>query len=222
MGNEFHKKGGNVMKRWIPIILIGISIIISIVTYPYLPDQVPTHWNIHGEVDDYSSKLFQALLLPGMLIFIYLIFILPKKIDPKKENFKKFGSSYYIIMIATMLLFNIIQVITTLVALGYSIDMPMVIRIVVGVLLVVIGNYLPRARQNFFMGVRTPWTLSSEKVWDRTHRLSSKVFVIVGIIMTLSVFLPTVIQAYFVIAMIVILAIVPIVSSYIFYRQENK
>lgn len=222
MGNEFHRKGGSTMKKWIPVTLIVVSVIISIVSYPYLPEQVPIHWNMQGEVDNYSSKLFNAILLPGMIIFLYSLLSVLPKIDPKKENVKKFGSSYYIIMLATMLLFIVIQIITILVALGYDIDMPVIISILVGILLVITGNYLQRARQNFFMGVRTPWTLSNEKVWDRTHRLSSKVFVLAGIIMIVSVLLPTTVQFYFVIGAIIVLAIVPILASYIFYQQENK
>lgn len=210
------------MKKWIPIILIGISILISILSYPHMPQQVPTHWNVHGEVDDYSSKLFNAVLLPGLLIFIYVILVVMPKIDPKKANYKKFESVYYLIMVATILLLIALQIITTLVALGYDINIPLIVSEMVGVLFIVIGNYLPRARQNFFMGIRTPWTLSSEKVWDRTHRLSSKIFVIAGLLMMISVFLPLSIQAYFILMIIALLVIIPIVSSYIYYQQELK
>lgn len=210
------------MKKWIPLILIGISVLISVVSYPFLPEQVPTHWNIEGEVDDYSSKLFNAVFLPGMLIFMYVLLIVLPKIDPKKENYKKFSSTYYITMIATIIVLVIVQLISTLVALGYDLNISLIASLLIGLLFIVIGNYLPRARQNFFMGVRTPWTLSNENVWDRTHRLVSKVFVIAGILMILSVFLPLSIQGYFIIIVIAILVIIPFVSSYIFYQQENK
>lgn len=210
------------MKRWIPIILIITSVIISIVAYPFMPDQVPTHWNMQGEVDDYSSRLFNAVLMPGIIIFIYITLIVTPKIDPKKDNYQKFTGMYFIIMVATILILIAIQIITTLVALGYDINIPIIISELVGVLFIVVGNYLPRARQNFFVGVKTPWTLMNEVVWDKTHRLSSKVFVLAGIVFMISVFLPIAVQVYVIIATIALLVIIPIVSSYIFYKQIVK
>lgn len=210
------------MKKWIPIVLILTSIIISLVAYPHMPDQVPTHWNMQGEVDDYSSKLFNAVLMPGIILFIYITLVVTPKIDPKKENYKKFTGMYFIIVIATILLLIAVQIITTVIALGYDINISIIASELVGVLFIVIGNYLPRARQNFFVGVKTPWTLMNELVWDKTHRLSSKVFVIAGIVFMLSVFLPATIQIYVILATIVSLVIIPIVSSYIFYKQIVK
>lgn len=210
------------MKKWIPIILIITSVIISIVAFPFMPDQVPTHWNMQGEVDDYSSRLFNAVFMPGMILFIYITLIVTPKIDPKKDNYQKFTGMYFIIMVSTILLLIAIQIITTLVALGYDINIQIIISELVGVLFIVVGNYLPRARQNFFVGVKTPWTLMNEVVWDKTHRLSSKVFVIAGIVFMLSVFLPATIQIYVIITTIALLVIIPIVSSYIFYRQIVK
>ncbi len=206
----------------LPIVFILITIIASFYFYAHFPDQVPIHWNIEGEVDNYGSREVGAYLFPGIIVGMYILFLLIPKIDPKKERYEQFRKVYHIFKGFMILFMALIYFIASFNALGYKIPVGTWVPVGVGLLFIVIGNYMSKIKMNWFMGIRTPWTLSSEEVWNKTHRLGGKAFIFAGIIMMLMWLLPIKVKTPVFIVILIIAGLVPVVYSYILYSKENK
>lgn len=212
----------NLRTEIIPILLIIISIVASFYFYSVLPDQVATHWNFEGQVDDYSSKAVGAFLLPGIMILMYLMFLGLPYIDPKRKRYGEFANVYHIFKGILIGFMFIIYLATSFANLGYNIDIGVVIPALVGILFIIMGNYMGKIKHNWFMGIRTPWTLSSENVWNKTHRVGGWLFILLGIIMLLMPIMPKEIIAPIFIAAIVAVTVGTFGYSYFLYRNENK
>jgi uncharacterized membrane protein len=168
------------LDRWM-MVVIFISIIITGVIYNRLPDQVPIHWNIAGEIDDYGSRYFVwfTALLPLMMIgFMNVI----PKIDPKKESYKKHKKAYEKVIIVLSLFFIILHWMSITAALGYAVPVGMIVSKMVGKLFIIMGNYMGQIRPNYTFGIKTPWTLADETVWKKTHRVGGIAFIIAGFV----------------------------------------
>lgn len=208
-------------------LLIGfISILMLVwilVTYNKLPDRIPTHWGIDGKVDGYGSKNTIWLFF-GIMIGINLLMILISKIDPKADNYKRFAKSFDIFRATMTIFFAVILGITLIVSQGNNnIDMGKIIPIMVGVLFIVIGNYIPKFKQNYTTGIKTPWTLANENVWNKTHRLSGQIWMIGGIILViLSIFVEAKVSFVLIIVFTAVLSFTPIVYSYFVYKNQMK
>lgn len=167
------------------LLIILLSCVPGFIISDQLPDQIPSHWNINGEVDDYSSKWITLVGLPLLNLVLFFLLLLFPKIDPKKENYKKFERPYTMFrwtfhLFFVALYFFMIYNAWSMEKGQESMDASTVILIFMPILFIVIGNYMSRVRHNYFVGIRTPWTLSNEEVWRKTHRLGGKVFVIIG------------------------------------------
>jgi uncharacterized membrane protein len=214
------------MKKYIfSFLLIAAGFVISIVALPDLPDQMAAHWNVNGEPDQYWNKGYAAFFGPIlMLVMMGLLVFLPK-IDPKKENYKKFSGSYQIFINLLILFFFVLHIVTIGFNLGYDINISVAIILMIGVFYIIIGNYMPRIKHNYFVGIRTPWTLANEKVWTKTHQLGGKVFVVLGICMFPIVFLPGAYKFTGLMVLVGATVLILFVSSYVFfnrYKHENK
>ncbi len=208
--------------RWLGLIAIVAAGGFSLWAFPQLPAEVPTHWNVRGEPDDYSSRLFASLLFPGIMLGLWALAQVLPSIDPKRRNYASFMDTYWLFVNGTLLFLTAVHVVMLGAALGWNIDIPRVIPVGIGLLLVVIGNYLSRVQPNWFVGIRTPWTLSSEAVWRRTHRTGGWVFVIGGLMMIGLAFLPKVTTVPLLAAIVLLVAAVPIVQSYLLWRKEQQ
>jgi len=172
-----------------------------------------------GEVDGYSSRTFHVLFFPSMTLFLYIFMSFAPILDPKSENYKKFQSVYegfrYFMVGFLMLLYMA----TTLYALGYPLSMGKIVRFAIGLLLVFIGNYFGKIRHNYTFGIKTPWTLASEEVWNKTHRISGPLWVVSGLIWMLSIFITE--KLAFAIAMgsIIVVSIYGFAYSYILFQK---
>lgn len=168
--------------------LIIISIIGTIFVYGYLPDTIPLHWNIQGEVDRVGGKsnVFITALLP---LVLYMLMMLFPKIDPKKKSYEKHKKAYSITVGLILVFLIVIHWETILVSLGLKLDVSTVVSIGIGVMFIVIGNFMSQIRQNYFFGIRTPWTLANENVWKKTHRVGGYGFIAIGAAFILSAFL---------------------------------
>jgi uncharacterized membrane protein len=206
----------------IPILIIILSIILGGYFYANFPDQVPAHWNIEGEVDGYTSKIVSAVMMPAIMIGLYVMFWALPYIDPKKDRYKQFSKTYQLFRTMIIIFLFVIYILTGLFALGYPINIGMAIPMLVGLMFVVMGNYMNKIKNNWFMGIRTPWTLSSENVWNKTHRLSGKLFMLVGIVMMSMPFLPENIGIALLITSVVLLTLGSTVYSYYLYTKEKK
>lgn len=202
------------------IFLVIFSFISSVVARPYLPDKIPMHWNLAGEIDSYTNKNYGIFYLPLMMLAMLILFELSPKLDPKKENYEIFKKEWLIIKTGILTLFAYLQGTIIYLALNPDKDVRPLIFIGLGSLFVLIGNYLSKIRQNYFIGVKLPWTLADEDNWNKSHRLASWTFVLAGLIILLEavvVFYPGL-----VIGTSLFLAIVlPIVYSYYLFKQKS-
>lgn len=206
----------------IPLLLIIFSIALGIYFYSIFPDKVPMHWNIAGQVDRYGSKIEGVLIGPITLLFIYLLFLIIPIIDPNKNRYHEFTKAYYAIRMGIMLAIFAIFLIASLNGLGYDINIGIWVPIIIGVLFIVMGSFLNHIKPNWFMGIRTPWTLSSEEVWEKTHCFGGKMFMMLGLLFLLTPLWPASSLFWTLIAPAIIAGIAPIIYSYIIFKKLKK
>ncbi|NMC51574.1 SdpI family protein [Candidatus Kuenenbacteria bacterium] len=210
----------NIKTEIVPIFFIVVGLILSVYFYSHFPERVATHWNISGEVDGWSSRGFSAFFFPALNLAIYLLMIGLPSLDPRRGNYENFRTAYHVIKGALVVFLSLIYFVVGLNGLGYKIPVGTIIPIGIGVLFVVIGYFLNHVKQNWFLGIRTPWTLSSESVWQKTHHFASRIFMFCGVLMAVCGFYPS----FFWPAMIAILALMvfgTIVYSYLVFRKEK-
>lgn len=193
----------------------------SIWAYPRLPPEVATHFGPTGQPDSYGSKLVVVAALPLLIVGLRALLSMLPSIDPKGQNYAKFAETYWLIVNGILLFMTIMH----LALLGYSLGAPVRVDRVaaagIGVLLIVIGNYLSRVEPNWFVGIRTPWTLSSDRVWRRTHRAGGWILVVGGALIVATVFVPAGAALPIFMATVGIVAVVPVVLSYVWWKQER-
>lgn len=211
MKNKFRLRKSSIISI---ISSILILIIFNILFYDKMPAELPTHWNFHGEVEDYSSRFDAMVLNQGFFVVmnIFMCFMLDN--DPKNKRQNKFVMT--ISKLAVPLLMILIYVLTIMTGLGRDVNVTVIIPLFVGLLFIAIGNYLPKTKRNYTMGIKLPWTLNSDENWRRTHRLGGICFIIIGISFIISVFLKS--EIIFIVSLI-IGTIIPSVYSYYLYTK---
>jgi immunity protein, SdpI family len=206
----------------ISLIAILAATLASAIAYPHLPEMAASHWNAAGQVDGYMPRLWAAFLMPIVSIGLLLLLLVIPSLDPLKANIAKFRSYYnaFIALIIVFLLF--IHGITLAWNLGYNqFNISDAILPAIGLIFIFAGVMMAKAKRNFFIGIRTPWTLSNDTVWDETHKLGSKMFIGAGIITIFSVFFGE--TGFWIMFPVVMLAaFVPIIYSYILWRRISK
>lgn len=171
------------------ILVILLSFVIAIYSYQEIEgDKVASHWNAKGEVDGYMSKFWGVFLFPLMFIGLYSLFLLIPKIDPLKKNIQKFRKYYDIFILVIMLFLFYTFILTILANLSYSFNMTTMLMPAMGLLFFCIGMFMKKLKRNWFIGIRTPWTISNDQVWKKTHLLGAKLFKLLGIIIFLGIF----------------------------------
>jgi len=168
--------------------LIVFSVLLGVYYYPQLPDQFATHWGMNGEANGYSGRLEGIIMLPIISVFIVALFLVLPRFDPLKKNYSSFRKYYNGTILVMAGFFAYIQVLMILWNLSYRFNFLQMMAIAFGALFFYLGILLEHAKQNWFVGIRTPWTMSSEKVWDKTHKLGGKLFKAAGIISFLGAF----------------------------------
>ena len=201
--------------------IILLSFIIGIYLYPQMPDEMASHWNFQGEVDGYVSKFWGLFLLPLMLIGIALLLVTIPRVDPLKANIEKFRKYYdgFIILFGAFLLW--IYLYTILLNLGIVFHVSIALLPACALLFCYLGVLCENAKRNWFIGIRTPWTLSSEKVWEKTHQIGGKLFKIAGVIALLGVFFQNY-ALFLILVPIMLVAAYTIIYSYFEYPKETK
>jgi uncharacterized membrane protein len=202
-------------------LIIITQILVSVITYPFLPDSVPSHWDISGQVNGYMPKLVNALLYPLISIGIYVLVRILMTVGPRLgyQNQRKASVDVVNLILDGILLFLlIVQLATTAFALGVPIDLTFVISLSISVLFIFLGNYMGKLRRNFWAGIRTPWTLTSDVVWERTHRLGGWLFVLAGLLGVIMSFIPA-LRLWGLIVVILISIVVLVVYSYVVYQR---
>ncbi len=160
--------------------------LIAAITWVHAPDRVPTHWGANGEVNGYGGKFEGILLIPLVAVAIYLLFLLIPKIDPARANYARFAGAYTVLRFTLLLFLTLIYFVVHLAIRGNRVPIETLIPLFVGGLFLVTGGVLRRLHPNWFVGIRTPWTLSSKRAWAETHRVGGWVFTAAGFVLILA------------------------------------
>ena len=206
----------------IPVIFILTSAMASFYFYAHFPERVPMHWDFAGQVNGWGSKIQGAFAIPGMLVVMYFLFLFLPMLDPKKERYKQFVKTYNIFRNLILSVLVVIYFIASLNALGYNIPVQYFVPLIIGVLFMVMGNYMGKLKRNWFIGIRTPWTISSEEVWNKTNRFGGYLFMLSGLIMIAIPFLPSLLGIWLFGSMMVALVFGTFVYSYVLYVKEKS
>lgn len=211
------------MKKKIDIVLITSTLVcflpmlLMAVLYNRLPQQVPIHWNASGEVDNFAPKAIAAFGLPIFFALLNLIVHIAMNNDPKKANasttFKLFAK--WLVPVMSVVVMSV----TAFISMGVDVPVQVVIPAFVGVIIIICGNYLPKSRQNYTVGIKLPWTLNDETNWNKTHRLAGYLWILGGLLMIVSAFVSF--WPLF-IAVLIVLVVVPSVYSYALYRKSSR
>ena len=201
------------------ICLLFIATVIAIACFLYseLPQQIPTHWNIEGEIDDYTEKPWGVIVMPLVAILAFAIMRLIPVISPKGFRTDKFMDVINVFTVTLVGFLSGVGILVLLQASGRDVHINAMIFAGIGLLLIVLGNYMGKIRKNFFIGIRTPWTLASDEVWSRTHRLGGRVFVLLGLFLMLNSFFDF--REAWLAGVIVVTALIPFVYSFLLYRR---
>ncbi|HQU37645.1 MAG TPA: SdpI family protein [Anaerolineales bacterium] len=206
---------------FISVALIAVAILAGLLLWSRLPDPMPAHWNAAGEIDGYMSKFWGVFLIPIISIALAGLFLIIPNIDPLKANIAQFRSTFNWFIVVFVVYMLYLYALTLFAALGTSFNMTLMLLPAVGLLFIGTGYLMNGAKRNFFIGIRTPWTLSSDTVWDETHKLGSKLFMLGGVVTILCAFLG---ESGIWIMLVAMLgaAFVPIIYSYVLYQRETK
>jgi len=201
--------------------IILLSFVVGIYFYPQMPERVASHWNAQGQVDGYMSKFLGLFLVPFILLALGLFFNVIPRIDPLKANIEKFRRYYdgFIILFFIFMLSIYAQVILWNV--GIKISPNVTLPIGLGLLFFYCGILCENAKRNWFVGIRTPWTLSNDVVWHKTHKIGGKLFKIAGVIAFIGIFFQSY-ALFFILIPVILVAAYTIVYSYIEYQKEMK
>jgi len=221
-GTDYRLEWKTIRSDWPVWIVLAGLMALAVSIYPYLPAKVPSHWNIHGEIDRYSSRAFGAFFLPLLNAGMYVLMLVLPLIDPKRENYARFAGAYRLFRLALVLVLGIMYLVTILVVFGYHIDVGLVVKGVIAVLFIIIGNIFGQLKYNFFVGIRTPWTLASEKVWQQTHRAASRVWVLGGLFCLAMASVQAIWSAYLYFLAVAVIVLFSIIYSYFCFKQQKE
>lgn len=199
-------------------IVTVLPALIGILCWDRLPDVMATHFGINNEADGFSSKAFAVFGLPAVLLAILWLVAFVTSQDPKRQNIspKMFTLGLWIAPVVSL----VIAATMYPVNLGYAVDIPFFAELLIGLLFIVVGNYLPKARQNYTIGIRIPWTLANEENWNRTHRLAGYLWMICGVLMIL-LCLTRLLPAPWTVGLLLIMVLVPCGYSYWLHARKG-
>jgi len=188
-----------------------------------LPDQMASHWNVNDEVDGYMSKTWGVFMMPLITLGLFGLFLVIPSIDPLKANIAKFRQTFNLFIVLIIAFMFYIHGLTLAWSLGYTnFKMSVSMLPAIGLLFIFIGYMLRKAKRNFFIGIRTPWTLSSDTVWDKTHQLGAILFMVSGVIALIGSFFGGMTAFWLLFAPSIGSTIFLLVYSYVLYQRETK
>lgn len=211
-----------IQTNWLFLLCVLAPALVGFAVYDQLPEELPVHWNAAGEVDDTMAKPWAFLILPASLLFTNLLLWLVPIIDPKK-NTEHFRKPLYIIQLGLNLLLMLLGLVIIGAGLGYDLAVDKIVIFSVLLLLLVLGNYMPKFRPNYFVGIRTPWTLESAENWRRTHQFAGPLWVggsLMGLV--LAFLLPSPIFFWVFLTIVLTMSFLPMGYSYWLFRQGVK
>lgn len=201
----------------ISLAILGATVIYSAVLYPSLPNPAPSHWNAAGKIDGYSSPVFMCLLMPVMMAFILLLLSVLPKMSPEKFKVDSWVRVYNVIMVAVVAMEGAMHFMILNATRNSALFSPKFLLCLLFLFFAVMGNLIGKVRRNFWVGVRTPWTLSNETVWNIVHRRAGQLWVVVGVlgaILTLAG-----LPFWLSFGLLMVSAFVPVVHSYVVWKR---
>ena len=198
-------------------LLLLIPVIVGLLLWDQLPDPMPFHWNIHGEVDGWASKATAVFGMPALMLAMQWVCLFACSADPKHKNYNP-----KMIVLALWICPGIGLILSTMVysaALGYELPIEVIMPILLGAMFMAIGNWLPKCQQTYTMGIKLPWTLANEENWNATHRFGGKVWFFGGIASMVSALVGS---FWLLMAILVLMCLLPTVYSYRYYVKNEK
>ena len=210
----------NKIKVVISSLIILLPVLFGLIMWNKLPDTMATHWGADGTADGFSGKVFAVFGLPSILLVLHFVCLLFTLFDKKQkeQSPKALGIIFWIIPGISLFTNGIMY----RAAFGKEFDLALFMPALLGVMFIFIGNYFPKVKQNRTLGIKVSWTLNNEENWNKTHRFGGKVWVIGGLIMLFSIFLPLTVMVWITVCVTAATVIIPIVYSYLIYRQHQK
>jgi len=206
----------------IALVLIAAAVALSLAVYGRLPQPMASHWDTNDQVNGTISRFWGAFLMPVMALAMLGLFLLIPSIDPLKANIAKFRGFFNNFIVLLMVFFLYVHVLTILWNLGVqSFRMSAALLPAIGLIFILAGLMMRQAKRNFFIGIRTPWTLSSDRVWDETHRVGGPLFIASGALALLGGFLPGDVSYWFVLVPVLASSVFTVVYSYVLWRREQ-
>lgn len=199
--------------------VIGATFVVTLIAYPHLPDQIPQHWNLKGEIDHYGSRQ-SVFMLPAVMAGVLLLFEVLPWLSPKRFEVDSFRSTYLYLMVLIVGLVAYLQALILWAAFSRPLNMTRSLMGALFLFLILVGNVLSKVKRNFYVGVRTPWTLASEKVWYATHRFAARAFVAAGFLGLLSVIIGTHPVVGF--SILVVAALASVIYSLTYYKRLER
>lgn len=207
----------NLPKLIITSLITLIPIVVGLILWDKLPDTVPVHWDINGNVDGYATRIQAVFVMPLALVAFHWICAIGTLLDPKKQNIndKMFTLVLWIIPVISLLCNSLVYA----TALGHKVSVEIIMPLFMGALSVVIGNYMPKCKQSYTLGIKLPWTLNDEENWNKTHRLAGFLWVICGVMIMATAFLG---KFWLLFVVLIPMVIIPTVYSYLLYKNKEK
>lgn len=197
--------------------LLALAFAVPTLLYGRMPEDVPSHWNAYGEMDGTIAKPIGPFVGAMACAFVYALYLALPRLSPKGFDLDRFRGAYDAIMVCLVGAMAVVSVAVSLAAAGVAVPMAPVIGVTIGIVFAVMGNYMGKVQRNFFVGIRTPWTLANEEVWLRTHRVAGKLFVASGVVLAVSSFFgPGLVVG---VAFALVASFVPVVYSYVLHRK---
>ena len=214
----------NLRTEWPYIIMVALPFLYLAYIWPSLPETVPMHWNLRGEIDRWGNKM-ELLLLPFLLPFLsYLIMLGVPYVDPKQQ-LSKMGRKYNQIKFWMIFIMSVLAIYLIFAVQHENLINANLVFILTGTLIAILGNYFQTIKPNYFIGLKTPWTLENEEVWRKTHQLSGIIWMIGGVLIAVASFFWSEDKAYFLpffLTVIGVLTLVPFIYSYLLFKQLKR
>jgi uncharacterized membrane protein len=190
------------------------------IAWPHAPGRIPVHWSINGQVDRYGGRLEGLFLMPLVALGIYVLMLVLPRIDPGRANYARFRGAYNAIRIALLVLFAVFDVVIQIWVWTGHADIALIAPLAMGIVSIVLGAVLGKIRPNWFVGIRTPWTLSSKVSWVRTHRAGGWLFIVVGLATIAATFVSPRLAFWVLIGGLVGGTVAVVIYSYVLWRQD--
>ena len=212
-------KAKNILKESLIWLIIAIPFVYYALVYPKLPAQIPIHFDIHGTPDNYAPKASYWWLIAATTLGMYALLLIIPLIDPKRK-IRLMGNKYFMIKLLLVLLMSLMTIFSIYVASKPQIEIKFILALLLGVMILIIGNYMPSFKPNYFIGIRTPWTLESEEIWRKTHRLGGWLWAITGLVIIVLSLMKVSLTVS--IILLILAGLVPVLYSFILYLEQKK